>query len=217
MLTSTRTFPTFSKEPICLLNEKGKWIADFELPLSHEELLGLYKDMVTARLLDERFMTLQRMGKLSFDAPLAGHEAAHVAVARAMIAGTDWLFPYYRDYGMAHILGIPALEVFAQVTGSRIDTAKGRQMPFHPGSKKFNVYTGASAIASHIPPAVGAALSMKIRNTEEVAIASFGDGATSEGDFHAAINYAGAQGMPIVFVCQNNRLAISVDFSKQTG
>jgi 2-oxoisovalerate dehydrogenase E1 component alpha subunit len=118
---------------------------------------------------------------------------------------------------MAHIVGLSALEVFAQVTGSSLDSAKGRQMPFHPGSKDLNIYTACSAIASHIPAAVGAAISMKIRNTGQVSVVSFGDGATSEGDFHAAINYAGAQGAPVVFVCQNNRLAISLDFNKQTG
>lgn len=217
MLTSTHNFEAFTKEPISFLNQTGDWVADFELPFSHDELLSFYSKMLRARLLDDRFMTLQRMGKLSFVAPLAGHEAAHVAVATAMTKGTDWLFPYYRDYGMAHILGLSALEVFAQLTGSKLDTAKGRQMPFHPGSKELNIYTAISAIAAHIPPAVGVAMSMKLRNTGQVAIASFGDGATSEGDFHTAINYAGAQGAPVVFVCQNNRLAISVDFKKQTG
>jgi len=159
MLTSTYSFEPFSKEPIVFLNETGDWIADFDLPFSSDELLGFYSKMLRAKLIDERFMTLQRMGKLSFVAPLRGHEAAQVGVASAMKKGTDWLFPYYRDYGLAHILGLSSLEVFSQLMGSQLDSAKGRQMPFHPGSKKLNIYTAISAIAAHIPPAVGAALS----------------------------------------------------------
>ncbi len=207
----------FTDEPITVLNEAGEWIAPFELDLEPAFLQKLYKDMLKARQLDQRFMNMQRMGKMSFVAPHSGHEAAQIAAAQALIVKKDWLFPYYRDYPMAMSLGLSIKDILAQVTGSSLDNAKARQMPMHPSSKELNIFTGVSAIAAHIPPAVGAAISMKIQGTEQVALTSFGDGATSEGDFHAAINYAGAQGAPVVFLCENNRLAISVDFTKQTG
>lgn len=218
MIRDAHRFSPFSKDPVSVLSERGEWIAPFELDLEADILKGLYRAMVAARLMDERLERLQRLGKTSFVAPSAGHEAAQAAIAQAVEVGRDWLFPYYRDaYGVMLALGVPAEELFGQAMATRADPNRGRQMPTHPGSSAFKVFTVASAIASHIPPAVGAALSMKLKNSGEVAVTSFGDGATSEGDFHAAINFAGAQGAPIVFVCQNNRLAISVDYHKQTG
>ncbi len=217
MIRDAQRFQPFTEAPIRLVSEAGDWLASFDMDLADDELRRLYRDMLAARLLDERFMMLQRMGKTSFVSPLSGHEAAQVAVAHAMKAKTDWLFPYYRDYGISLALGVSLREIFGQILGTQADSAKGRQMPMHPGSKDYNIFTAASAIASHIPPAVGTAISMKLQNTAQVAVATFGDGATSEGDFHAAINFAGVQGAPIVFVCENNRYAISAEYNKQTA
>lgn len=217
MIKDSQMFSPFTEQPIQLLDDAGNWIAPFELDLSKEQLLSMYQDLLSARLLDERLGRLQRRGRISFVAPTSGHEGAQVGVAHAVRAKHDWLFPYYRDTGMLLALGVPAVEIFGQNMATQADPNKARQMPSHVGSKDFNVFTIASAIASHIPPAVGAALSMKLQNTGQVAVTSFGDGATSEGDFHAAINFAGAQGAPVVFVCENNRYAISVDFRKQSA
>jgi 2-oxoisovalerate dehydrogenase E1 component alpha subunit len=173
--------------------------------------------MLRARLLDEKLMILIRTGKTSFVAPSSGHEAAQIGMAHAMQAGLDWFFPYYRDNGSCLTLGIPALEMFGQMLATNADPAKGRQMPEHFSSKPLNVFTPCSAIAAHVPPAAGAAISMKVRQTHQVAVCSFGDGATSEGDWHAGINFAAVQGAPAVFVCQNNRYAISLNISKQTA
>lgn len=217
MIQETHLFEAFNKTPLSLVSETGVWEAPFELELPPDTLRAMYRDLVCARLLDARLGKLQRLGKTSFVAPNAGHEGAHIGVAYAMRAGFDWLFPYYRDHGLVLALGVPLREIFGQMLATRADPNKGRQMPAHPGSKDYKVFTVASAIASHIPPAVGAAISMKLLNTGEVVVASFGDGATSEGDFHAGINYASVQGAPIVFACENNRYAISVDFHKQTA
>ena len=217
MIQETRLFKPFGKTPIALTTEAGAWTAPFELELGDETLHAMYRDLVLARLLDERLVNLQRMGKSSFIAPTSGHEGAHVGVAYAMRAGFDWLFPYYRDLGLVMALGVPLTEIFGQMLGTRADPNKARQMPNHPGSAALNVFAAASPIASHIPPAVGAALSMKLRGTGQVAVATFGDGATSEGDFHAGVNFAAVQGAPIVFVCENNRYAISVDLHKQSA
>lgn len=217
MIQDSQRFRPFTETPISLIGDRGQWIGSFELELAEDTLLGFYRDMMAARLLDERLTRMQRGGKISFAAPSAGHEAAQVGIAHSLKAREDWLFPYYRDTGLVLALGVPAREIMGQSTATKADPNKGRQMPAHPGSKAFKVFTVASAIASHIPPAVGTAISMKLLNTGEVAVASFGDGATSEGDFHAGINFAGVQGAPIVFACENNRYAISVDYHKQTA
>jgi 2-oxoisovalerate dehydrogenase E1 component alpha subunit len=210
-------FSAFSHEPISFLDEHSNWTAPFDCDLEVETLLKLYKDLLAARLLDERYFKLRRMGKTSFVPPAVGHDGAQVAVANAVKPKHDWIFPYYRDHCLVQALGVPVRDILAQAMGSSLDLNRARQMPGHPSSREFNVFTPASAIASHIPPAVGVAISVKLQGTGQVVVVSFGDGATSEGDFHAAINFAGVQGAPIVFVCQNNRLAISVDYHKQTA
>lgn len=217
MIRDSQRFEPFSDEPITLLSEAGEWQGGFELELSDDTLQGFYRDMLAARLLDERYSRLQRTGKISFAAPAAGHEAAQVGIAHSIKPKHDWLFPYYRDAGLVLALGVPPLEIFAQSMATKADVNRGRQMPTHAASRSLNLFAVASPIASHIAPAVGAAISMKLQDTGQVVVTSFGDGATSEGDFHAGINFAGAQGAPIVFACENNHYAISVDYNKQTG
>ncbi|MEX2534968.1 MAG: thiamine pyrophosphate-dependent dehydrogenase E1 component subunit alpha [Trueperaceae bacterium] len=217
MIKGSPSFQPFSEKPISLISEGGEWTGGFELTLDESELKRFYRDLVAARMLDERLVRLQRMGKISFVAPSSGHEGPQVAIARLVKPRRDWLYPYYRDTALVLALGVPAVEIFGQMMATRADPNKGRQMPAHPGSKDLNIFTVASPIAAHIPPAVGTALSMKLQGQGDVVITTFGEGATSEGDFHAGINFAGAQGAPIVFVCQNNRYAISVGYNKQTA
>ncbi len=217
MIKDAWKFQPFTEEPIRLMDEEGNWIADFPLDLGEDKLKKLYRDMVRGRLLDERYQIILRQGKTSFVAPSSGHEAAQAGMAMAIRPRFDWLFPYYRDKTLLAAIGYPVEMLYAQMMATRLDPNKGRQMPEHPGLKELNVYTVASPIASHVPPAVGAALSMKIQGTGQVVLTTFGDGATSEGDWHAALNFAGAQGAPIVFAAENNRYAISVNFEKQSG
>ena len=187
------------------------------LEIPKDELQTFYRNMLASRMLDERWHKLQRMGKSSFTALSKGHEGVQIAAARALKAGFDWVVPYYRDTGMLYSLGVSALELLAQFCGSSLDTNKARQMPCHPSSKALNIFSVVSTIAAHVPPAVGIAMSIKYQNTGQVVLTSFGDGALSEGDWHAGVNLAGVQRAPIVFLCQNNRYAISVPFHKQTG
>ncbi|RDI96090.1 thiamine pyrophosphate-dependent dehydrogenase E1 component subunit alpha [Meiothermus sp. QL-1] len=217
MVQEKLAFEPFSLEPIRLIDPEGRWIAPFPHGLPEQTLRQFYRDMLAARLLDEKLVILLRTGKTSFIAPHAGHEAAQVGVAHALRRGHDWLFPYYRDLGLVLALGVPLVEIFGQTLGNAKDPAKGRQMPSHPGSRPLNVFTVCSAIASHIPPATGAALSMKLCRTGQVAVCTFGDGATSEGDWHAGVNFAAVQKAPVVFVCENNRYAISVNIALQTA
>lgn len=217
MILESQLFQPFTDEPIAVTSESGEWIAPFELDLGPDELRRMYQDMLLGRAVDERMGRLQRQGKVSFVAPSGGHEGAQVGIAHAMRAGHDWLFPYYRDVTLPLAIGVPVVEFVAQAMGTAADPSRARQMPYHPSSKALNVFSAASPIASHIPPAAGCAISMKLRGTDQVTVCTFGDGSTSEGDWHAGVNFAGAQGAPIVFACQNNRYAISVGFEKQTG
>jgi len=217
MIRESQRFEPFTDEPIRVINEAGDWVAEFELDLEPEQLQRFYRDMLRARIADDRFGRLQRQGRISFVAPSAGHEAAQVAVAHAIEVGRDWVYPYYRDIGLCLAMGIPLVEMLGQSLATLADPARGRQMPYHPGSLALNTFTAASPIASHVPPAAGTAISQKIDGKGEVTVCTFGDGATSEGDWHAGLNFAGAQGAPAVFVCQNNGYAISVDLKRQTG
>jgi len=206
----------FSRDPIALTSEDGEWLGAFDLDLDAETLKALYRKLLAARLLDERLSVLLRTGKVSFVAPAAGHEAAQVGIAQAMRAGHDWIFPYYRDIGLVLALGLPPAELFAQHMATAADPNKARQMPCHPGSPERHIFPVISSIACQVPPAVGMALGAKLRGSDEVTVTTFGDGATSEGDWHAAVNLAAAQGVPVVFACENNHYAISVDFAQQT-
>ncbi len=210
-------FEAFSKKPISIMGKAGEWLAPFDLDLSDEELKEFYYDMLLGRLLDERFGQLHRLGKVSFYAPSSGHEAAQIAISKAINWGKDIVFPYYRDNALLYSSGVPLKAIMGQMIGTLADPAKARQMPSHPSSKELRMFTAASGIASHIAAATGAGISAKIRNEGEVVIVNSGEGATSEGDYHAGINFAGAQGAPVIFIVQNNGLAISVPFNKQTA
>ena len=217
MIKEAPSFQPFSDKPIALVSESGEWTGQFELNLDDDQLRRFYFDMLRGRLLDERLVKLRFQGATSFTAPSSGHEAAQVGIAHAFKPGFDWIFPYYRDTALMIAMGLGMEEFMAQMMASKLDSARGRQMPAHPGSRELNAFTVASPIASHVAPAAGAAISMKIQGTGQVVINTFGDGATSEGDFHAGINFAGVQGAPAVFVCQNNRYAISADYHHQTA
>src|SRR5690606_25331963 len=157
MIRESQGFQPFTDEPIRLIGEGGEWLGTTELDLGQDRLKGFYLDMLTGRLLDERFVRLQRQGKTSFVAPSSGHEAAQVGLAHAVRKGHDWVFPYYRDVSLLLALGMPVVEFAGQSFGTRADTARGRQMPYHPGSAELNVFTVASPIASHVPAAGGPA------------------------------------------------------------
>lgn len=217
MTKQSAQFEPFTPKTISLLTEQGDWAGPFKLDLDQVTLKRFYRDMLAARLLDEKFTILLRTGKIAFVAPHSGHEAAQIGLAHALQRGHDWFFPYYRDAGAILALGVPLKEMFGHALATLADPAKGRQMPGHFGSKSLNAFTPASAIASHVPPAAGAAISMKLQNTRQVSVCTFGDGATSEGDWYAGVNIAAVQGAPAIFVCENNKYAISLHYSHQTA
>ena len=216
-MIQSQLFQPFTPKPISLLSEAGEWTGRLRSSLTTGTLQSFYRDMLAARLLDERYSKLQRSGKTSFVAPAAGHEAAQVGVAHAVKPKFDWLFLTTGTRGWCSPWASRRWKSWRSPWQPEPTPTGAARCPRIRVPKDYNVFTVASPIASHVPPAVGAAISMKLQGTGQVVVTSFGDGATSEGDFHAGINFAGAQGAPIVFVCENNRYAISVDYHKQTA
>lgn len=184
--------------------------------LEGAQALYLYRAMMRLRTVDERMMTLQRQGRIGFYGACTGQEASSLGAAFAL-EPTDWIFPSLREQGAMLLRGFPLVPFLAQVFGNSLDETKGRQMPSHPASRSVNQVSWGSCIGTQLPQAVGAALAAKIRGDKTVMMAFSGDGGTSTGDFHAAMNFAGVYKAPVVFVVQNNHFAISVGRWGQTA
>jgi 2-oxoisovalerate dehydrogenase E1 component alpha subunit len=186
------------------------------LGLAPDDLLSMYRTMLTARLVDEAAFRLNRQGKAPFVVPVSGHEGCQVGTAWALERGRDVWLPYYRDLGVVLVAGMTPYEVFLGLFAKADDPASGgRQMPAHWSSRRLGIISGSSPIGTQIPHAAGIAYAVKYRGEEAVVATWFGEGATSEGDWHEGLNFAGIHRLPVVFVCENNRYAISVEQSKQ--
>jgi 2-oxoisovalerate dehydrogenase E1 component alpha subunit len=171
----------------------------------------MYQKMLLARKLDERMWILHRQGKVAFHISGIGQEAAQVGMAFALRPGSDWIHPYYRDIALVLSLGMEPRHLMLGLFGKREDPSSGgRQMPSHFGLRPLNVVSLSSPVATQIPQAAGVALAAKLRQEDTVVLASFGEGSTSEGDFHEGLNWAGIHNLPVIFYCQNNQYAISV-------
>jgi 2-oxoisovalerate dehydrogenase E1 component len=158
------------------------------------------------------------MGKAPFVVSAQGHEGAQVGSAWALDAGHDVVLPYYRDTGVVLTLGMTAEEVLLAVFARADDpNSGGRQMPNHWGSAELNIITGSSPIATQLPHAAGLAYAAKLRKKGQVVVSYFGEGATSKGDFHEALNFAGIHRLPCVFICENNGYAISVPLTQESA
>src|SRR4051795_9544451 len=188
------------------------------LGLTDDDLVGLYRGILTARRLDQKIWGLNRLGKAAFVVSCQGHEGAQVGSAWAIRKGHDVCLPYYRDTGVVLTLGMTPYDVLLGVFARPSDPSSGgRQMPNHWGSRELNIITGSSPIATHIPHAAGIALASTMEDSDAVAIAYFGDGAASKGDFHESLNFAGIHKLPLVLVCENNGYAISVPLAKESA
>lgn len=193
--------------------------------LERGDLLRMYELMLLARSLDERQWILNRQGKAPFVISCQGHEAAQVGSAYALTPGKDWVLPYYRDLGVVLTLGFTPTEVMLGLFGRAADpNSGGRQMPAHYGKKALNIVTQSSPTGTQVPHATGIGLGIKIRNEvagkivdDGVAWVSFGEGTSSQGEVHEAMNLAGTHKLPVIFVCENNGYAISVPQRNQMG
>ena len=184
--------------------------------LERDDHLRLFGHMVLCRALDEKMLNLQRSGRIGFFGPGAGQEAAGIGSAFAT-EDTDWIFPALREGPALLLREFPLERYVAQLIGNSLDIEKGRQMPMHFSSKEHRYVSLSSCIGTQIPQAVGAAWAAKIRGEKTCVVGYLGDGATSEPDFHVAMNFAAVAKVPCVLFCQNNQWAISVPFSRQTA
>src|SRR5438067_10351582 len=199
-----------------LHGEGSAWDKNREPRLKAADLVAIYRTMVRVGLLNERGMNLQRQGRINFYIGSEGQEAVHVGGGAALDAG-DWYFPHYRDPGVALLRGATIESMVHQLYGDAKDPIKGRQMPNHFSYKEYNFFSVSSPLTTQVPQAVGAAYGMKLKKTKQVAMTSFGDGSTSEGDFHVGMNFAGVWKAPCVFLLNNNQWAISVPSRMQTA
>ncbi|MDR3575686.1 MAG: thiamine pyrophosphate-dependent dehydrogenase E1 component subunit alpha [Anaerolineaceae bacterium] len=176
----------------------------------------MFRTMLLARRLDERAWVLHRQGKIAFHISGIGHEAAQVGAAYAIRRGYDWVAPYYRDLALMLSLGFSGRDFMLGLLGKQADpNSGGRQMPSHWSMKKANVISQSAAVATQSLHAVGIALAIKMRKEDRVVLTSAGEGATSQGEWYEAVNWAAVQHLPVVFLVENNQYAISERQEKQ--
>lgn len=195
-----------------IINEDGEVVGE-PPKLSDKELYDLLEYMVRARVLDEWLLKLQRMGKVAIHAPNKGQEAIVGAVYP--LERDDWVFPSYRDLGVYLVRGMDEEEILDRALYNKDDPLKGSDFAIY-GNRKYNLVPTPVPVGNQIPHAVGVAYAMKYRGDPNVVMVMFGDGATSRGDFHAGLNFAGVFRVPVIFVCENNQWAISVPLARQT-
>jgi pyruvate dehydrogenase E1 component alpha subunit len=194
-------------ERLQILSETGAADPALEPSLTNDDLQRIYSLMATARACDLKAIRLQRQGRMGTFAPSLGHEACQVGSAFA-VGKKDWVFPYFRDLGTYITLGLPLKNFFLLWMGSE----EGSRIP-----EGLNIFTVTIPVATHLPQAVGFAMALRYRKEEAAVVAYFGDGATSEGDFSEALNFAGVFRSPVVLICVNNQYAISTPVSRQTA
>jgi pyruvate dehydrogenase E1 component alpha subunit/2-oxoisovalerate dehydrogenase E1 component alpha subunit len=199
-----------------VLRDDGTVSAATDPHVPSELLLRAYREMKRLRLLDARMILLQRQGRVGFYGACTGQEATPIAAALA-IEPDDWVFQALRESVMMLVRGFPLTEYVAQVFGNSGDILKGRQMPSHMSGRSVNQVSWSSCLGPQLPQAVGAAWAAKLKGDRTVVLGFVGDGATSEPDFHAAMNFAAVFKTPSVIICQNNHWAISVPASRQTA
>jgi len=178
--------------------------------LSAEDARAIYRLMLVTRAIDERAWILGYQGKAQFVLTCTGHEAAQLGSAWPLRPGWDYVAGYYRSLAVGLRLGITPEQTFRNFLGRVGDPHGGaRQLATHFGIPQLGLLSTSSSVATQIPHAVGAALAARYRGEDRVAVAYFGEGATSKGDFHEAANFAGIHRLPVIFFCENNGYAIS--------
>jgi pyruvate dehydrogenase E1 component alpha subunit/2-oxoisovalerate dehydrogenase E1 component alpha subunit len=181
-----------------------------------DDLRRLFRHMLAMRQLDQRMLSLQRQGRIGFYGTATGQEAA-VTGSAYPLRPSDWVFPALREMGVSLWRGTTFQEIVCQLIGNSGDVLIGRQMPCHFSDKKVHSVAWSSVIGTQLPQAMGAAWAAKVLGHDTVCVGYLGDGASSCGDFHAALNFAGVFKVPAVFFCQNNQWAISVPLEQQTA
>lgn len=195
-------------EYLSILDEDGNLLdEDLEPDIPEDRLLELHRTMLLARRFDERMLQLQRQGRIGTFAPIKGQEAAQLGIVAAL-RDTDWMVPSFREQAASLWRG-QSMESFLLVYGGFY---QGNELPEDTRNLPVAVPVGTQPLH-----AVGLSYGRKYLDTDDVVVTFFGDGATSEGDFHEAMNFAGVWQTPTIFVCQNNQYAISVPRARQTN
>jgi pyruvate dehydrogenase E1 component alpha subunit len=195
-------------EQVRIIDEDGHVREGREVPdLSDDALVDIYREMRLARHFDTRAVSLQRQGRMGTYPPLSGQEGAQVGSAYAL-ADDDWIFPSYREHAASLVRGLSLKQTLLYWMGSE----GGNAIP-----PDTNIFTISVPIATQIPHATGAAWAARLKDEDRAYLCYFGDGATSEGDFHEGLNFAGVFDTPNVFFCNNNQWAISVPRERQTA
>jgi len=183
-----------------------------------KQVIEVYRKMALSRRLDDKMLILLKQGKSFFHIGASGHEAAQLAAAVMMKPGQDWSFPYYRDGAYCIGLGMTAREQLLSFLAKADDpNSGGRQMPQHYGHKDLRIVSQSSPTGTQFLQAVGCAIACKMEKTKEVVYVSSGEGTTSQGDFHEALNWASNAKAPVIFHIQDNEYAISTHRSEQTA
>lgn len=184
--------------------------------LNNASLIKLFRNMITTRLMDEKMLIMLKQGKSFFHMGAGGHEAVQTAAAYAMQPGYDYAYPYYRDLGFVLQYGVSLVEIFLNFLARAKDPSSGgRQMSNHYGHKKLHIVSQSSPTGTQYLQAVGTALGAVKEGRDEVVYVSSGEGTTSQGDFHEAVNWAARERLPVIFVIENNKWAISVSVKEQ--
>jgi 2-oxoisovalerate dehydrogenase E1 component alpha subunit len=198
-----------------LLKADGTSFDEAKLPdVSQETAVKIYETMKFIRVLDERMVSAQRQGRISFYLASTGEEAASTASAAAL-EPQDLIMSQYREQGALAYRGYTTEQFMNQMFSNEKEANKGRQMPIHYGDKPLNFMTISSPLGTQIPQAAGYAYGQKMAGEEAVTICYFGEGAASEGDFHAGLNMAAVLNCPAIFFCRNNGYAISTPSNEQ--
>jgi pyruvate dehydrogenase E1 component alpha subunit len=193
---------------VTYLDDEGHLLPSVDHPpVPEDTLLDVYEGIKLARHFDDRALSIQRQGRIATYAPMRGQEGAQVASALAM-DDEDWMYPTYRDNAAKIARGVDPADVLAVLRGI------GKRDSVGTDTRVVPEYI---PIATQIPHATGAAWASKLRGEDYATLAYFGDGATSEGDFHEGLNFAGVYDVPAVFFCNNNQWAISTPFDRQTA
>ena len=203
--------PTNGKE---LKGSSAKNMMGFE----KKQLIEILKMMIRSRIIDSKAMRLLKQGKTFFHIAAEGHEAVQMAIGLQLDPKKDWLFPYYRDLGTVLMAGLTPEEVFLGTFAKATDPASGgRQLPVHWGMINAQIPSQSSPTGTQFLQAVGTALASRRKGIKNVSYVSSGEGTTSQGEFHEAVNWASREKLPVLFVIQNNRYAISVPVEHQTA
>lgn len=186
------------------------------MTLSKEKKKEMFWMMLLSRRLDERAWVLHRQGKIAFHISGIGQEAAQVGAVYALKKGKDWLVPYYRDLAMMIAMGMSPEEFVLSLMGKAGEPTSGaRQMPSHFSLRHANIVSHSAPVATQSPHASGIGLGIKMDGGDEVVLTTIGEGATSQGEWYEAVNFAAIHELPVVFLVENNRYAISVPQDKQ--